>query len=183
MTFNQATATGLSFMLDGAISHDGITRFLPGNEFASKDLWLHVKSTVRQVERDDGDIVFDDTIQEKQWTDESGIMCWYYDHSPGRSVHGINFLNCHCHSRDVSIPVTCKIIHKPIFKCDLKTKKVRRRPVVTKNELMRQMLATAINCRFSSMENMNFIKRKNKKDFIPSCGDINPYDGPKSSAC
>ncbi len=179
VTFNQATATGLSSMLDGAIGHDSITQFLSGHEFTSKDLWLHVKSTVRQVEQDDGVLIFDDTIQEKRWTDENEIMCWHYDHSLGRSVRGINLLNCLYHSDGVSIPVAFEIIHKPIQYSDLETKKVRRRSEVTKNELMRQMLTTTINNQlkfkyvlmdswFSSKENMTFIKQKHNKDFV--CG-------------
>ncbi len=177
VTFNHATASGLSSMLDGAISHDGITRFLSDSEFTSKDLWLHVKSTVRHIERDDGVLIFDDTIQEKRWTDENEIMCWHYDHSLGRSVRGINLLNCLYHSHDVSIPVAFEIIHKPILYSDVKTRKIKRRSEVTKNQLMRQMLTTTINNQlkfkyvlmdswFSSKENMSFIKRENNKDFI-----------------
>jgi hypothetical protein len=35
---SRTTATGLSEMLDAAMSHDKITRFLSSNEFCSKDL-------------------------------------------------------------------------------------------------------------------------------------------------
>ena len=73
-----ATATGLSSMLDGEVSHDKITRFLSKNEFTSKDLWKQVKKSVREVESDDACLIFDDTIQEKKWTDESDIMCWHF---------------------------------------------------------------------------------------------------------
>ena len=53
-TFSVATATGLSAMVDGDVSHDQITRFLSAQEYTSKDLWRQVKSTVRSVERDVG---------------------------------------------------------------------------------------------------------------------------------
>lgn len=69
--FSATTATGLSAMVDGEISHDQVTRFLSKQDYGSKDLWLHVKSTVREIENDDGVLIFDDTIQEKAWTDES----------------------------------------------------------------------------------------------------------------
>lgn len=59
-----ATATGLSSMMDNAVSHDQITRFLSKNEFTSKDLWLQVKATVRKIESEDGCLIFDDTIQD-----------------------------------------------------------------------------------------------------------------------
>jgi hypothetical protein len=61
-----ATATGLSSMMEGEVSHDQITRLLSKQEFSSKNLWKEVKSTVRQVEREDACLIFDDTIQEKQ---------------------------------------------------------------------------------------------------------------------
>ncbi len=37
-----ATATGLSDLLDGNISHDKITRFLNSGDFGSKELWQYV---------------------------------------------------------------------------------------------------------------------------------------------
>ena len=83
-TFGAATATGLSAMGDGDgdgdVSHDQITRFLSAQQYTSKDLWHQVKSTVKSIERDDGVLIFDDTIQEKACTDESELMCWHFDH-------------------------------------------------------------------------------------------------------
>jgi hypothetical protein len=35
-SFGPTTATGLSKVLDGAVSHDKITRLLSGNDFSSK---------------------------------------------------------------------------------------------------------------------------------------------------
>lgn len=48
---------------------------------------------MRQLEREAGCLIFDDTIQEKAWTDENEIMCWHYDHSKGRVIKGINLPN------------------------------------------------------------------------------------------
>ena len=53
-TFGAATATGLSAMVEGDVSHDQVTRFLSGQEYTSKDLWQNVKKTVRSVECEDG---------------------------------------------------------------------------------------------------------------------------------
>jgi hypothetical protein len=61
-----ATATGLSNMMEGEVSHDEITRLLSKQEFTSKDLWGKVKATVRKVESEEACLIFDDTIQEKQ---------------------------------------------------------------------------------------------------------------------
>ncbi len=64
-SFGQTTATGLSSLLDGAISHDQVTRFLSWDDYDSKLLWQQVKKTVREIEQEDGVLIFDDTIQEK----------------------------------------------------------------------------------------------------------------------
>ena len=171
-----ATATGLSSMLDGEVSHDKITRFLSKNEFTSKDLWKQVKKSVREVESDDACLIFDDTIQEKKWTDESDIMCWHFDHTVGKSVRGINMLNALYYSNEVSIPVAYEIVKKPIQFSDIKSRQVKRRTEVTKNELMRDMIQIAIRNQlkfkyvlmdtwFGAKENFEFIAKK-KKEFI-----------------
>ena len=176
-TFGYATATGLSALMDGQVSHDQITRFLSGEEHTSKDLWREVKATVRQVEREGAVLIFDDTIQEKPYTDENEVMCWHYDHSKGRAVQGFNLLNCLYHVDDVSIPVAFELIKKPIEYCNLKTRKRKRASLVTKNELMREMLKVCVQNKllfrfvlfdiwFSSKENMRYIKETHKKDFI-----------------
>ena len=160
-------------MLDGEISHDQITRELSTQKFTSKNLWQAVKPTVRQVEHEDACLIFDDTIQEKQWTDENEIMCWHYDHCQGRSVKGINLLNALYYSSDVSIPVAFEIISKPILFSDVATRQVKRASEVTKNELMRQMINQCIQNQlkfryilmdswFAAKENFEFILNKNK---------------------
>lgn len=140
----QVTATGLSAMLEGEISHDQVTRFLSEREYGSKDLWRAVKATVRQIEHEDGCLIFDDTIQEKAWTDENEIMCWHYDHCQGKSVKGINLLNALYHSGEVSIPVAFEVIRKPVWFCEIATRQEKRASEVTKNELMRQMIGTCV---------------------------------------
>jgi SRSO17 transposase len=167
-TFGAATATGLSGMVDGDVSHDHITRFLSEEEYTSKTLWRQVKSMVRSVENEEGVLIFDDTIQEKAWTDESELMCWHYDHVTGRNVRGINLLNALYHCNGMSIPVAFELVKKPIQYCDLKTRRLTRKSEVTKNELMREMITTCIqnalkfrfvlmDSWFSSVENFSFI--------------------------
>lgn len=180
-TFGAATATGLSSMVDGDVSHDRVTRFLSEREYTSRDLWRQVKSTVRQIEREDGVLIFDDTIQEKAWTDENEVMCWHFDHCSGRSVRGINLLNALYYSGNVSIPVAFELVRKPLQFCDVKTRQVKRASEVTKNELMRSMIATCVNNAlkfryvlmdswFASVENFEFIVKK-KKHFIAALKD------------
>jgi len=176
-TFGYATATGLERMMDGEVSHDQITRFLSKESYTSKDLWLRVKPTVREVESEEGVLIFDDTVQEKPYTDENEIMCWHYDHSKGRSVQGFNLFNCLYYVEGISIPVAFELISKPVQYSDLKTRRRKRKSLVTKNELMRQMMAVCVGNQlkfrfvlfdiwFSSVENMRYIKETHEKDFV-----------------
>jgi hypothetical protein len=50
----KTTATGLSEMVDKAISHNQITRFLAGEDLNGKSLWLKIKKLIRQYENNDG---------------------------------------------------------------------------------------------------------------------------------
>jgi hypothetical protein len=180
-TFGAATATGLSAMVEGDVSDDRITRFLSAQDYTSKDLWQQVKSTVRMLERDDGVLIFDDTIQEKAWTDESELMCWHFDHCSGRNVRGINLLNALYHCNGTSIPVAFELVKKTTQYSDLTTRQVKRKSEVTKNEMMRQMIDTCIlntlkfhfvlmDSWFSSEENFDFITGKGKH-FIAALKD------------
>jgi len=173
-SFGPTTATGLSAMLDGEVSHDHVTRFLSNNDFTSKDLWLHVKSVVRSLEKiEDGVLIFDDTIQEKAWTDENEIMCWHYDHCAGRSVRGVNILNALYHCADASVPVAFEVIRKPILFCDLKARQVKRASEISKNELLREMFKACVqnalkfkyvllDSWFTSVDNFVCIRDQNK---------------------
>ena len=175
-TFGAATATGLSAMVDGDVSHDRITRFLSKQEYTSRDLWLQVKASVRSVQSEEGVLIFDDTIQEKEWMDESELMCWHFDHCSGRSVRGINLLNAVYHCKGASIPVAFELVKKPIQYCDLQTGQLKRKSEVTKNELMREMIEKCLrnglkfrfvlmDSWFASKGNFEFITGKGR-DFI-----------------
>ena len=176
-SFGATTATGLSALVDGQISHDQVTRFLLQTDYTSKHLWQQVKSVVRSVEREDGVLIFDDTIQEKPHTDENELICWHFDHSQNRSVKGLNLLNCLYHAGDVSVPVAYELVRKPILFCDVKTRQVKHKSQVTKNQLLRQMLRVCQQNRllyryvladswFAAKDNLTFIRQGLDKHFI-----------------
>lgn len=177
VTFGYATATGLSQMLDGRVSHDAISRFLSERDYTSKDLWKQVKRLVREVESEEGVLIIDDTVEEKPHMDENDLICWHYDHCQGRNIKGINLLNCLYHVNGTSIPVAFELVRKPIHYCDLKTRQEKRCSDVTKNEQMRAMVDACIQNQlkfswvladiwFASTENMEHIKKTRQKDFI-----------------
>ena len=94
-----------------------------------------------------------------------------------RSVKGINLLNCVYHADGLSLPVTYELIRKPILFSDVQTRQVKRKSVVTKNELMRQMLRTCqqdqlpyryvlADSWFSAKDNLTFIRKTLQKHFV-----------------
>ena len=44
------TATGLSRLLDGALSHDHVTRWLSQTTYGPADIWRQAKPLIRQAE-------------------------------------------------------------------------------------------------------------------------------------
>ena len=176
-SFGQITATGLSKVLGGNISHDKITRFLSQKELDSKQLWKLVKPVVREEEKEGGVLIVDDTIEKKPHTQESELICWHHDHQSNRSVKGVNIINYVYSVEDTSLPVGFDVIKKPIKFCEVKTKKEKRRATVTKNELTRNQLKICqrnqlkykyvlTDSWFSSKENMTFIRHDLNKHFV-----------------
>ena len=173
-----ATATGLSTLLEGSVSHDQITRFLNKNNFDAKDLWYYVKGSVREKEEERGGVlIIDDAIEEKPYTDENTIVNWHFFHAKGRCVKGINLLSCLIRYADWALPVGFKVIHKDLYFSDLKTKKTLRRASTTKNELFRELVKHAANNQvkfeyvladnwFGSKDNMEYVHYELKKKFI-----------------
>lgn len=176
-SFGLTTGTGLSHLLDGAISHDRIQRFLASPVKSGVDFWKVVKPYVRQMQRDDGVLIVDDSISEKPYTDENEIICWHYDHSKGRSIKGINFITALYHAQEVSLPVGYHLVEKTEFYTDKKTDKEKRRSPVTKNEVYQQLLRQAAHNQipfryvlndvwFASAKNMRFVKYELEREFI-----------------
>ena len=127
VTFRDATATGLSRMVDGAVSHDQISRMLSKPAKTSKDLWLSVKSLVRRHENENACLIFTDSITGKPYTDENDLICWHHDHSKNRCVKGLNPLTAFYHSQSsdedlpLRVPVGFETVQKPLHSCDLVT--------------------------------------------------------------
>jgi len=175
--FGQTTATGLSSLLNGEISHDQVQRSLAGEQQTSADLWRIAKPHVRKIESEDGVAIVDDSIAEKPYTDENDIICWHYDHAHQQTVKGINFVTCLYHSQGVSLPVGFELVRKTHRYIDPKNGKEKRRSNKTKNEMYRDLLQQAVKNQipfkyalndiwFASAENMNFVKITLKKEFV-----------------
>lgn len=174
---SRKTATGLSELTDKKVSHDRITRYLASEQFSSKTLWLHAKPIYRQMAKTDAVLIVDDSIQEKKYTDKSPLINWYYDHTEGRNVKGVNFITCLYHSKEISLPVAVEFERKDIKVVDTKTGKQKDKSSKTKNEMFREMVGRCVangimfgyvlaDSWYNGADNMNFIVKECKRHFI-----------------
>jgi len=176
-SFGATTATGLSELLEGEVSHDQVTRYLAGTKKTATDLWRTVKSFVREVQAEVGVLIIDDSIEEKPYTDENDLVCWHYDHSKDRMLKGINFLTALYSSQGARVPVGFHLVAKTEKYTDPKTQKEKRRSPVSKNEVGQALIKQAVSNRipfrfvlfdvwFASAETLVFIKQRQHRDFI-----------------
>jgi len=173
-----STATGLSALTEGKVSHDKVSRFLRGEDYSSKELWGYIKPSVRRYETvSDGVLILDDTIEEKPYTDENEVVTWHYSHAKRRQVKGIGLLSCLVRYGDSSLPIGFEVIKKDISWCEIKTKHVKKKSSTSKNVLFRRLVAQAVKNAvlfdyvladnwFGSKKNMQFIHAELKKKFI-----------------
>lgn len=176
-SFSQTTSTGLSRLVENAVSHDAITRFLASKVHTSADLWSIAKPLVRAAASPRAAIIIDDTIEEKPYTDENEMVTWHYDHTKGVSVKGIQIISAVYTTEKVTVPVAFETVQKTETVLDERTGKTHQKSPVTKNELYRFLLRICMNngvvfqyvlndVWYSSADNMNYIKQELNKDFI-----------------
>ena len=173
---SSASATSLSRALDYKISHDKITRFLNSDELSSKKLWTLVKPVVREQQDEEGVLIIDDSISEKPYTDASEINAWHFSSAKKRCLKGIQIQSLLVNYGEATLPIGYEIIKKNEIYYDKKTGKTKRKSAVTKNELCREMILTALHNQvsfkyilgdswFGAKETMELIHSK-KKSFI-----------------
>jgi hypothetical protein len=176
-SFGPTTATNLSRLVDGAISHDQITRLLAGEPKRSVHLWQKVKPLVRAVESPDGVIVIDDSLSEKPYTDENELICWHWNYAENRPVKGLNFLTAFYQIGHVGLPVAFDLVTKTETYLDPKTGQEKRRSTISKNERFRMLLRLSVqndipfryvlaDLWYASADNMIFVVRTLQKHFV-----------------
>jgi DDE superfamily endonuclease len=170
-----ATATGMSSLL--SISHDKITPSLSKGRYDLAYLWKQVKPMIHELTTSKEEIIlsFDDSIEEKMYTDESSLICWHYDHVFKRNVKGVNFLTALVDVGGAKLPVAVEFVKKDLWELNEKGNP-KRKSSKTKNELLREMIDCCnSNFRFdyvvadswySSFENMELVKKTLNSNFI-----------------
>lgn len=180
----EVTATGLSAVSNGLVSHDQVTRLLNSSrdEFTATAYWKRIKPLIREVNDPEGVMIIDDFVEEKPHSKENDLIAYHYSHLQGGPVKGINIVHLLYsvaqNSERVNIPVAFELVHKTETRTDPKTGKKQRFSRVNKNQMARELLHQATHLNhipyryvladswYASVENMVYVKQKLKKDFI-----------------
>lgn len=145
LIFNQgqAAATIFSEATDGLISHDKFTRFLNSGDFGAKELWKFSRPMLKGIQQ--GVLAIDDFICEKPYSKISDINCYHYSHMKGRCLKGVEIISALFAGEDINVPVDYKIISKPTEFCDIETKRLKRKSLVSKNVLARELIQSSLD--------------------------------------
>jgi hypothetical protein len=68
--------------------------------------------TEQEIEHEDRVLIFDDTYQEKPYTDKNKLVCWHYDHTRGQSIKCINLPQTLCWSPIPALLTRCSVMPK-----------------------------------------------------------------------
>ena len=167
------TATGLSRLLDGALSHDHITRWLSQATVGPAQGWRHAKPLIRQAEAQRpadafAVLIVDDSVLEKPHTDANELICTHWDHRQQRYVKGLNFVSLLYQAGDLARPIAVELVRKTVPVNHPKTQKTSYQSPFTKNEYLQQMLRVAqqqvaygyllADSWYASAENMHLVR-------------------------
>ena len=135
------TATGLSRLLEGALSHDHITRWLSSAPWGSAEVWQQAKPLIRQAEARCGGAEFavliaDDSVLEKARTGANELICTHWDHRQQRYVKGLNFVTLLYQAGALALPIAIELVRKTVEVWDAKSQQTKYQSPFTKNEYL-----------------------------------------------
>ena len=190
---NGVSANLVCESLNKTYSHDSLTRMLGQPELDQQQYWQIIKPSVRQIEKADGVISIDDTLEEKPHSSENELIAWHFDHTKGFSVKAINIVTFTYVNTSfpltVKLPTAFELVRKDSFQTKTTKKngkmvtKTSRCASVSKNELVRRRLHimvyqnhilfkyVAFDTWFSSAENINYIVKDLKKHVVCAIKD------------
>lgn len=178
----QNTATGLSSLVEGKLSHDAITRSLHEQSYGSAQLWQVVKPLVQQIASPDAVLTLDDTVEAKPYMDQNPLIRFHYDHCQQAAVKGINQITALYTGDSLSLPVAYELIEKDQPMVDKKSGKPKWVSRVSKQERFRRLIRQSLlnnlvfkyvlaDTWFSSAENFNYIAGLGQQFIMPLKGN------------
>lgn len=174
----QTTATGLSALVEGKLSHDAITRSLHQLDYGSAQLWQVVRPFVEQIANPNAVLTLDDTVEAKAYMNQNPLIRFHYDHCQQKAIKGINQLTALYTGEVHSLPVAYELIEKDQASTDKKTGKTKWISGVSKQERFRRLIRQSLDNNlifkyvladswFSSAENFTFITGLDQHFIMP----------------
>ena len=122
----------MSRLLDGALRHDHITRWLSQTTYGPADIWRQAKPLIRQAEarrpaEEFAVLIVDDSVLEKAHNDANELICTHWDHSQQRYVKGLNFVSLLYQAGDLALPIAVELVRKTVPVYQPKTQKTSYR--------------------------------------------------------
>ena len=174
---SQASATMCSDMLDNVVKHDSFSRMLQLGDYGSYYVWNKGKSALRSLKKAFKLLSLDNTIIHKPDSKVNEVINWFYDHSAGKAVKGINLISALIHTSTADIPIGFEVQTKDqlVVEQDKQGNDTfKRKAHYSINQIARKLVLQAIknigyidyvvaDRYFASKENLKFFnKHKNK---------------------
>lgn len=174
----QTTATGLSALVEGKLSHDAITRSLHQLSYGSAQLWQVVRPFIEQIADPNAVLTLDDTVEAKAYMNQNSLIRFHYDHCQQKALKGINQITALYTGQVHSLPVAYELIKKDQAVIDQKTGKTKWVSAVSKQERFRRLIHQSLANRlifryiladswFSSAENFSYIAGLDQQFIMP----------------
>ena len=143
------TATGLSRLPDGTLSHDHVTCWLSQTTYGPAEVWRQAKPLIRQAEarrpaEEFAVLIVDDSVLEKAHTDANELICTHWDHRQQRHIKGLHFVSLRYQAADLARPIAVELVRKIVPVFHPKTQQTSYQSPFTKNEYLQQMLRVAL---------------------------------------
>ena len=182
---SQASATMCSSMLDNIVKHDSFSRMLQLGSYGSHYVWNKAKSLLKSLKKSFKYLSLDNTIIHKPDSKVNELVNWFYDHSVGKAVKGINLISALIHTSTSDIPVGFEVQAKDQLVVNQDkhgNDRFKRKARYSINQLTRKLVKQVlknVGCfdyvigdrYFASKENLKFFNKHKIKFVLGICSN------------
>lgn len=109
------SAVDLSVAVEERFSHDQVSRMLSSGAVNDKTLYQKGKDFIKgRAIEGVSTVSIDDSIAEKPYSEENGVVNWHYDHTKGCCVKGINFVSALWSDGEVNVAMSLQVVEKEL---------------------------------------------------------------------
>ncbi|MBK2297321.1 transposase [Francisella philomiragia] len=172
-------------MLDNVVKHDSFSRMLKLGNYGSTYIWSKAKTVLKSLKDTTKILSLDNTIIHKPDSKVNEVVNWFYDHSKGRAVKGINLISALLHTPTANIPVGFELQTKDQLVVEQDkhgNDRFKRKARYSINQLARKFVLQALknvgyidyivgDRYFASKDNLKFFNKHNVKFVLGICSN------------